>query len=55
MDLEDFADLPSQQHPDISQINHIVKKDEIYGYHYEAKNQNFNFLETIFILGSLSI
>ncbi|MGB3083868.1 MAG: hypothetical protein WBB21_04080 [Saprospiraceae bacterium] len=43
VDLEDFADLPSQQHPDISQINHIVKKDEIYGYHYEAKNQNFNF------------
>ncbi len=34
LDIEDFINNPDLQHPDINNKNHIVKKDEQYGYHY---------------------
>ncbi|HEX5625649.1 MAG TPA: hypothetical protein VFX48_06525, partial [Saprospiraceae bacterium] len=42
VDLEDFATLPEQQHPDIRQKNHVIREGGKYAYDYSAHNQNYS-------------
>jgi len=51
LDVEDFIDDPSKQHPDISHTNRVVREGDRLGYHYLVRSGRYSLFPSYQYLG----
>lgn len=51
LDVEDFIDDPAKQHPDISQMNRVVREGDQFGYHYLVRSGRYSLYPAYQYLG----